>query len=116
MYQWREDIKQRKEVQRNRSRTVTDYKYTSCWVDSLEYTDSKNFKDQKYNMNKAPRFKSEVIMTGKSDEVLITAEENGNLQSAFQIPIELIKSEQATQYVKEKIADLYPGRGMPDLD
>lgn len=61
VYCWREDISHRRETRGKQSRTVTDYKYTSCWVDSPNFIPSAGFRDKKYDMNVAPSFNSECF-------------------------------------------------------
>ena len=56
VYCWSENISTRTETRGNQSRTVTDYKYTSVWVDAKDFIDSSGFRDKKYNMNVAPNY------------------------------------------------------------
>ena len=45
VYCWREDVIKREERKGSKSRTVTEYKYTSCWVPAIQFIDSSKFKD-----------------------------------------------------------------------
>ena len=66
VYCWQQTTESRTERRGKQSRTVTDYTYTSVWLESSKFPSSDNFKDQKYNLNKAPRFESETFYP-KSD-------------------------------------------------
>ena len=59
VYCYRQETSQREERKGNAKRTVTDYKYTSCWVEAHEMPQSECFRDQKFNINKKAPFKNE---------------------------------------------------------
>ena len=65
-YCFTQSVNTRIERKGQASRTVTDYKYTSVWVDAASWVSSENFKDQKYNQNKRPNFNAEEFCMGQA--------------------------------------------------
>jgi hypothetical protein len=55
VYSYRQTTSQRVEKKGNMQRTITDYNYTSVWLDSKNFIDSSDFKDPKFRVNKRPQ-------------------------------------------------------------
>ena len=90
---------------------VTDYTYTSCWVDSDSFISSANFLNKKYDMNIAPNFKSECFQP-----LVYVKSDNPNIFDAYELPDDCLKDHSAVGYEKEKLIDLYPvGHARPEF-
>ena len=109
VYCWSEDISTRTERRGNQSRTVTDYKYTSCWVDSGNFIDSAGFRDEKYNMNVAPNFNTECFQS----QLFVKNDPQGAAEDAYQLPENCLADATSVGYQREKLMDLYEGRAAP---
>ena len=56
VYCYKEEVSKRIEREGDKSRTVTDYKYSSVWLDAKDEISSEDFKDKNYNLNKKAPF------------------------------------------------------------
>ena len=69
IYCYKEEVSKRIEREGEKTRTVTDYKYTSVWVDAKDEISSEAFKDQNYNLNKKAPFRDMTFRT--SEDILV---------------------------------------------
>ena len=61
VYCWTERVENIQEKSGNRVRQSKEYHYTTKWLPAKSYVDSRNFKDQKYNLNVAPDIQEERL-------------------------------------------------------
>lgn len=69
VYCYREDISKREERRGNQKRTITDYNYTTCWMEARGMPNSQNFKDKKYNLNKPSSVDSQSFFINKNASI-----------------------------------------------
>ena len=58
---WTESVDSVEERSGNSVRTVKKYRYEAKWVPGDSFVDSRNFKDQKYNVNVPSDIKKELF-------------------------------------------------------
>ena len=58
---WTERVSTVEEKRGNSVRNVNEYHYEAKWVPGHSFIDSRNFKDQQYNLNVAPDIKDERL-------------------------------------------------------
>ena len=90
---------------------VTDYKYTSCWVDSSAFIPSAGFRDKKYDMNVAPSLNSQCFQS----KLLVKKDLNCAASDAYVLPENCLENASTIGYQREKLMDLYQGRAMPEF-
>ena len=101
VYCYREDVSKRIERDGDQSRRVTDYKYTSVWLDAKNQIDSTAFKDQNYNLNKKVFFQTESFKT--SEDILVDP-------AGFKVDAKYLTD--LTTQKTTKLMDLFPNGGM----